>query len=126
MFPTTLFVSKKRTQSCRRLRVQGVADAAVGFVVDPGLFVDVVGLPAGAAGFDAGGAGGLAVGAGVPLRVGALSCGGTGFTGGAAGTDGAALSSTRRRVTIPESTVFCWSLIVWKCIWSPSISKIMK
>jgi len=28
--------------------------------------------------------------------------------------------------SIPESTVLPWSLTVWKCIWSPSISKIMK
>ena len=52
----------------------------------------------GAAGFAVDGADGFAVDPG-------LSCGGTGFTDGAAGTDGAALLSTERRVTIPESTV---------------------
>ena len=54
-----------------------------------------------------GGAAGLPVDE-VPVGfVPGLSCGGTGFTDGAAGTDGAALSSTWRRVTTPESTVFC-------------------
>ena len=66
----------------------------------------------------AGAAAGFAVAGalGFAPEVDGLSCGGTGFTGGAAGTDGAALSSTLRRVITPESTVFCWSVIVWKCI----------
>jgi hypothetical protein len=60
---------------------------------------------AGAAGLVAAGAFGFAV------EVDGLSCGGTGLTAGAAGTEGAALSSTFRRAITPESTVFCWSLI---------------
>ena len=64
-------------------------DVAAGFVVE-------------------GAAGGAAVGgAGFAVDVDGLSCGGTGLAAGAAGTDGAALSSTRRRATMPESTVFC-------------------